>query len=344
MDKPTQHRISRKHCRDWMLKLFSLCLGVLVWFLVVGTDQMDMSITVPLEVLNLPKDLVIYNQYQKEVLVTLRGPRTIMQELRNRNTSVPVDLSKAKPDTIVLNTDRLAVPLPSGISILRIQPASITLSIDQLVEKQIPISAVTDGEVSDGYMLKNLTLAPDKILVSGPQKIVSREEELKTYLINLNGLSHSATFPVHLDLTPDFMELIGETTVVVKLTVAEKFVEKKIRKIPINIRDTKEEIRVKPDSVSVVASIPKPLIEETPELAMLFRASVSAEEEDTLPCLVPVTVNSVSVPNHEPIRIISQYPLEVEISAVGTTKKETKKETKQDKQKKTEKAGKGKQT
>ncbi|MCI5223789.1 MAG: YbbR-like domain-containing protein, partial [Candidatus Electrothrix sp. AR4] len=221
MIKHLTYRIQRINYKDVLLKFFSLCLGILVWFFVVGTDQMDMNMTIPIELLNLPKNLVIYNQYQKEVSVALRGPRSIVQELRNRNTSLPVDLSTAKPDTIVLNTDSLSLPLPSGISILRMQPASITLSIDQLVEKHIPITAVTEGKVSPGYTLEGLTLNPDRILVSGAQQLISREESLKTYVINLNGLNHSVTLPVHLDLTSDFMELIGETTVIAKLTVKD---------------------------------------------------------------------------------------------------------------------------
>lgn len=213
--------------KDLLLKLISLALGILVWFLAVGTDQIDVSMNIPIEVLNLPKNLVIYNQYQKEISVTLRGPRGIIQELRNRPPSLSLDLSKATSDTVVLNTETLSFPLPSGISILRMQPASITLSIDKLLERQIPVTAVTEGDVAKGYILKEISLTPDKILVSGPESLVTLEQSLKTYMINLSGLDHSTTLPVHLDLSPEFMELIGETTVVAKLAVADKFVEKK---------------------------------------------------------------------------------------------------------------------
>ena len=274
---------------------------------------------IPIEVLNLPKNLVIYNQYQKEISVTLRGPRGIIQELRNRPPSLSLDLSKATSDTVVLNTETLSFPLPSGISILRMQPASITLSIDKLLERQIPVTAVTEGDVAKGYILKEISLTPDKILVSGPESLVTLEQSLKTYMINLSGLDHSTTLPVHLDLSPEFMELIGETTVVAKLAVADKFVEKKVKKIPINIRDVEQEVQVKPDSITVVAGIPEKLISETPVLSMLFRASVSAGPGE-FPRQAPVTVNGVSVPGHEPIRIISYSPTEVQLSL--TKKKE----------------------
>jgi len=308
-----QLRLKKKiNYKDLLLKLISLALGTLIWFLAVGTDQIDVSMNIPIEVLNLPKNLVIYNQYQKEISVTLRGPRGIIQELRNRPPSLSLDLSKATSDTIVLNTETLSFPLPSGISILRMQPASITLSIDKLLERQIPVTAVTEGDVAKGYILKEISLTPDKILISGPESLVTLEETLKTYMIDLSGLDHSTTLPVHLDLSPEFMELIGETTVIAKLAVVDKFVEKKVKKIPINIRDVEQEVQVKPDYITVVAGIPEKLISETPVLSMLFRASVSAGPGE-LPRQVPVTVNGVSVPGHEPIRIISYSPAEVKV-------------------------------
>ncbi|CAK8715923.1 YbbR-like domain-containing protein [Candidatus Electrothrix laxa] len=309
--------------KDLLLRLISLALGILVWFLAVGTDQIDVSMNIPIEVLNLPKNLVIYNQYQKEISVTLRGPRGIIQELRNRPPSLSLDLSKATSDTIVLNTETLSFPLPSGISILRMQPASITLSIDKLLERQIPVTAVTEGDVAEGYILKEVSLNPDKILVSGPASLVNQEQTLETYVINLSGLNRSTTLPVHLDLSPELMELIGEITVVAKLAVADKFVEKKVQKIPINIRDAEQEVRVKPNSITVVADIPEKLISETPVLSMLFRAFVSAGGGD-FPLQVPVTVNGVSVPGHEPIRIISYSPTEVELSLVKKIMKKKK--------------------
>ncbi|MCI5130132.1 MAG: hypothetical protein D3904_01115 [Candidatus Electrothrix sp. EH2] len=303
------------HYKDLLLKLLSLALGILIWFLAVGTDQMDASMDIPIEVLNLPKNLVIYNQYRKEVSVTLRGPRGIIQEVRNRPPSLLLDLSEAKPDTIVLSTESLSLPLPSGISVLRMQPASITLSIDKLVERDIPLTAVTEGDVAEGYVLQDVLLNPDKISVAGPESLVVQEKTLKTYVINLSDLNHSTTLPVHLDLSPEFMDLIGETTVVAKLVVADKFVEKEIPNIPINIRDTEHEARVKPDSITVVARIPEKLISETPVLSMLFRASVNAGAGE-FPRQVPVTVTGISVPGHEPIQIISHKPAEITLSLV----------------------------
>lgn len=307
-------------CKERLLQLFSLGLGTLIWFLVVGADQMDMTITVPIEVLNLPKNLVISGQQQKEVNVTLRGPRSIMQEMRSRRLSLPVDLTKTGPDTLVISAESLALPLPSGIAVVRMQPASITLSVDQLAQKHIPVTAETEGKIAPGYMLKELALNPDRILVSGPKKLLDEQETLKTHPINLNGISHSAALPVRLNLSPDFLSLLGETTVVANIAVREKFAEKIIHKIPITVSDAEAPVTVKPDTVSVFASIPESLLADGADPPALFRASVEINGEE-LPQKAPVSVTSLSVPGHEPIEIKSHTPLEAEIVLAKPDKK-----------------------
>ncbi|WP_417908536.1 YbbR-like domain-containing protein [Candidatus Electronema sp. PJ] len=280
---------------------------------------MAMTLTVPIEFLNLPKHLVIYNQYQKEVNVTLSGPRSIMQEMRSRTLSLPVDLAEAKPDTVVLKTDNLVLPLPGGVSVVRMQPASITLSIDKLVEKQIPIMTETQGKVPHGYALQEIVLSPDNILVSGPQTLLERQQVLKTHLINLEGMMESSTIPVHLALSPELANLIGETSVAAKITVKEKIVEKIIHGIPISIRDTAGPVELKPDVISVFASIPEGLVADTLALPMLFRASIYVGSGE-LPRIAPVEVFAVAVPGHEVTVIKSYTPQEVELLPPGSSR------------------------
>jgi hypothetical protein len=302
----------RSRCKELLLVFVSLCLGVMIWFLVVGADQMDMSLTVPIEILNLPKQLVIYNQYQKEVSVTLRGPRSIMQEMRSRNLSLPVDLSKAGPDTVVINTDSLPLPLPSGLAILRMQPASITLSIDQLVQKHIPVTAETEGKVAPGHELTDIVLSPDRIPVSGPKTLLERQQTLKTYAISLEGMTHSVTTPVHLNLSPELASLIGETTVAAKIAVKEKIAEKIIHNIPVAARDAEGPVTLKPDVISVFASISESLLAETAVPPSLFKASVYVGSGE-LPRRAPVEVFAVPTPGHEQTMIKSYTPQEVDI-------------------------------
>jgi hypothetical protein len=48
--KPDFSRLTR----HWLLKLLSLVIGASLWYFVVGEDQVEMAVTVPIELHNLP--------------------------------------------------------------------------------------------------------------------------------------------------------------------------------------------------------------------------------------------------------------------------------------------------
>lgn len=299
--------------KNWLLKVISLCLAIMLWYFVVGEDQVDITIQVPIEVINLPGSLTISNQFKKNIEVAVRGPRSLIQDLKNRNISRPVDLSDAQPGTIVIKNDEKSIPFPKGVTVLRLQPANITLLLDKLAQKTFPIDPVTEGEVAKGYELKKLYLDPDQLVISGPKSIIDKDLALKTYVIKLDGLDRSTTLQVHLNLDQNFLDLIGETVVTAVLEVKEKLAERTVENIPVNVRESDVPVTVQPNSVTVQAKIPVNLISDTPELSMLFRASVSAKDIK-YPRQVQVSVNGVTVPGHDPVQVITMEPKEVLIT------------------------------
>jgi len=306
----TEYKFAQK---NWLLKVISLCLAIMLWYFVVGEDQVDITIQIPIEVINLPSTLTISNQYKKNIEVSVRGPRSLIQDLKNRNITRPVDLSEAKPGTIVIKNDEKSIPFPKGITVLRLQPANITLLLDELVQKTFPIEPVTEGEPAKGYELTKLYVDPDQLVISGPKSIIDKDITLKTYVINLNGLDRSTTLQVHLNLNQEFLDLVGETVVNAVLEVREKLAERTIENIPVNVRESNLPVTIQPNTITVRAKIPEKLIQDTPELAMLFRASVSAKDIKT-PRQVPVTVNGVNVPGHDPVQVLSMEPKEVTVT------------------------------
>jgi YbbR domain-containing protein len=307
--KPDFSRLTR----HWLLKLLSLVIGASLWYFVVGEDQVEMAVTVPIELHNLPADLVIANQYRKDIEVTVRGPRRLIQEMRQQHISRPVDLGKARPGSMVIQNDSTSIRFPQGIAVQRLQPANITLLVDRLVEKEFPITAVTRGKPAAGYVFEEVVLNPARIAVTGPQTYLAAETALETHRINLDGLTTSSQFQVHLNLSDALVKLIGETVVQANVVIREAMVRRRVEGIPVNARGYGQEgMRIVPPTVTVEADIPELVAQETPEPAMLFRAVLSGELDLETGELV-VMVNGISLPGHAPIVIRSFTPQKVRI-------------------------------
>lgn len=304
MRKPPDLSPFSKH---WQLKLLSLIIGASLWFSVVGEDRVDITVTIPLELRNLPATLVIANQYRKDIEVVINGPRRLIQEVRQQNISRPIDLSKAEPGAMVIKNNAESIPLPRGITVQRVQPANITLLVDRLARKDFAIVPITKGKPAAGFILESLTFNPPQITVTGPQSVLEKEDALKTTVINLEGVDSSSTFQVHLDLSEALLRLIGETVIEANVALKEVMVRKTVRGIPINRKEAKSSVKFSPPTVTVEAEIPEHIVRITPELNMLFRASITASPDKTGQ-EVQILVTGVNLPGHSPITILKITP------------------------------------
>jgi len=298
--------------KHWSLKLLSLLISASLWYFVVAEDRLDLVVTIPIELRNLPSNLIVGNQYKKDIEVVVSGPRRLIQEMRQQNISRPVDLSKAEPGLMMVNNDEDSIPLPNGITVQRVQPANITLLIDRLVRKDFPIIPVTKGKPAAGFELESLTLKPPHITVSGPQAVLEKENALKTSVIDLGGLDSSGALQAHLNLNEALLNLIGETVIEANVILKETMLKKTVRGIPIDGKSIGPTTKFSPATVTVEAEIPERIVRITSELSSLFRASVGPPPNKGSG-ETPVLVRGVNLPGHSPILIHAVTPNEVRL-------------------------------
>ena len=265
--------------KNWVLKLISFFFAFFLWYFVVGEDKIDKTFNIPVEILNLPANLTISNQFKNELELTVNGPRGLMRNLAVQRISRPIDLSRAEPGTKVFQNTIDSISLPRGVRLLRVKPTDIILQLDKLVKKNIPILYLTTGSLPDGFELISITLDPASIPVTGPEPSVGHVDSISTATIDLSRLTTSTTRPVALKLTPTIKDLVGEPIVTAAIVIKEKMEQKTIENIPIKLLlSGKKTYTLKPDDVTVVARIPYTTLRKTKDLKTLFRARIMGVE------------------------------------------------------------------
>jgi hypothetical protein len=270
----------RLQYKEWILKFVSICLAVLLWSFVGGEDIVEKNVMVPVEVINMPKNLIISNKFKKDIAVTVKGPRSLLMEMEKRVITRQIDLSDATPGTKVIAIENESVNVSRNVEVLRVQPSSIILSLDKLIQKEFAINPVTSGMITQGFVLESLTLDPDVITFTGPQTVLSRVDVLKTTPININGLFESVQQQIPLDLEPAIVDLIGETSVTASIKIAFDMVEKTFKNLPVNVTFDGAPVEVVPEKVSVTMKIPKMIIKKKMDFTSLFSVTAVEEEGD----------------------------------------------------------------
>ncbi len=306
MKSVNTRKISRLWSKEWILKFVSLCLAALLWYFVGGEDLVEKNVMVPVEVINMPKDLIISNKFKKEIAVTVKGPRSLIVEMGRKEIHRQVDLSDASPGTKVVAIENDSVPVSRGIEVLRVQPSSIILSLDKLIQREFPVNAVTTGSVSTGFVLMDLKLDPDVLTITGPQTVLSQVAVLKTVPINVNGLFESVQHQIPLDLEPAIVDLIGETSVTADITINYDTVEKTLAKLPVKVVSGGFLQEVTPSKVKVTMRIPKIIIKKKMDFASLFTVTGVEEDESGTLRVQIIPSSDLTVPL-EVVEIEPQY-------------------------------------
>lgn len=288
-------------------------LAIVLWALVGGEDTIEKTVNVPVEIINLPRGLVISNQYKKKIEVSLTGPRSVILDMADRNIVRQVDLSKATPGTMVVNNDVGHIDVPRSLTVQRVQPPSIILSIDKLVQKQYAVVANTVGDVAPGFEVKGIRMNPEYIMITGPGSVLSQLGSLQTSYISLDGLRRSEQLQVPLELSPAIVSLIGETSVTadieVALVVAVKTVE-----LPL-VTDERG-VDLFPKTVSVTAGFPKILLDKGKKARDLLVAHAERDGQTDQFKVIVMPQNNEEFP----VEIISVVPLRVGEASAGKAK------------------------
>ena len=266
--------------KDWILRVVSLGLALVLWYFVGGEDIVNKNIMVPVEIINLPRDLVISNQFKKEIEVSVTGPRSQVLDMGSHAITRQVDLADATPGTMVLENTNDVISVPRGVKVLRIQPKSVILSLDKMIQKQFPVNPVTSGTLAPDYILKKIRMEPDSISITGPETVLAPFEVLRTKPIDINGLRASTEIQVPLELDPVIVDLIGATTITASLEIIEETVQKKISRLPVEVKKDGVLQRVTPATVTITIALPKTLLRDKVDLHSLFKVTATGKQKD----------------------------------------------------------------
>ncbi len=244
---------------NWGLKLVSLAFAVLLWFFVVGEEKAEVTLSIPLEIVNVPPRMVIANDPPPYIEVRAYGPRNLLRNLTLQGLSKVIDLRGAKAGEMIIHLSPESLALPSGVRTRRIQPATIQIVLDWLLEKTVEIEPVIVGTVAPYYEIAGWEVNPKKVLVSGPAREIKALDKVRTLPIDLKGATKDVLADTALDvegLHISLPERVGLVQVAVHIRPIQG--EKRITHVPVQF-DKKAVERVWPPVVTCM--LKGPLVE-----------------------------------------------------------------------------------
>lgn len=180
-------RIKKFFKNNLALKVFSLIVGVLLWFYVqiaqnpeVSYDILEVPITITGEA-NINSDGFVVSEIPKNLKtnVTVSAKRSMIHRLDAADLTAVVDVSQCG------DTGDFLLPVKvrsndSEITVVSKTPSNISLYIDRIVTVDKIINVSFDGTLEQGYYIdkENVTINPSKATIKTPELESDRVSEI----------------------------------------------------------------------------------------------------------------------------------------------------------------------
>ncbi|HEX2955376.1 MAG TPA: diadenylate cyclase [Chitinispirillaceae bacterium] len=176
------------------VKIASVSFAVLFWLaLAFKVETVNRIFTVPVECRNLPKYMVVENQYPTEVQISVSG---IERAFNFDPTSLVVsfDMSSVADGEKSIKIERDNINLPEGIKIQKINPHTITFVSKRFAPVDVPVRCRLSGNIKHGYKLIETKVQPSTIKLLVPTaRLKSKFEEVYTEPLRLEQLTDNST-------------------------------------------------------------------------------------------------------------------------------------------------------
>lgn len=296
---------------NWLLKITALVLALIFWSIVRGDPGVERVLTIPLEV-RIPAGMEITNERPTSVDVTLRGNFSGIWFAQG----VPIcSLNMEGVDEgehiVPLGADNVQIPRASSLEVLRVNPARITLIIEKVILKEVPINAPVRGKPFPGYEVYGKTLSPENAVISGPRSHVEKINKVSTEPISVDGQKQPVLALVNLDI-PDNMVRVAVSSPI-EVSVAVGVIRRMITvpQVPVLIEDSA--YQVMPARISVQLLVPTTFQQKLSSSDLSATVSVNEIDAAKLPIKVKPYVR-LTTPPDPAIEIKGIWPPEVTLS------------------------------
>ena len=175
-------KLLRKLTKTLPSLLTALFFAIAVWVYAVTasdpTETRNFPQSVRLDIIGLDPNLMIVNEIDEEVDLSIRAPSTILDQLENERSlvSVTLDLSGLEAGVHTL-TPQVNIGL-SPSEVVKLEPSSIFIKLDSVVTETFPISAKTTGNPAVGFELQEAELSSTTAQVTGPQSLMDAIDQV----------------------------------------------------------------------------------------------------------------------------------------------------------------------
>ncbi len=284
-----------------------------LWLLVnAGERDTEKTLVVPVELRNLPPQLMVMGPQTDSVDLQVMGPRTLLGRFNPKK--ITLDLSRVRPGPASFRIEADLLRLPRGVKVRRISPSQVNLEIAAIIRRTVPVHVGLVGKPPHGYRVKEVEVMPDTVEVVGPGPQVEKIEAVSTTPIDVGHFTQSQTQDLQLRGLEGDLLTANVDRVRARIEIQEVMMTQEFRRVKIEIKNAAFRAVSTPSQVDVTVRGPQRLVEQL----KLWDGEIFVDASGQGPGTVTLPINVLLPPR---IELVSQEPTEVELKLLPDNQK-----------------------
>jgi YbbR domain-containing protein len=197
MLKSLRHFFRKYVLNNAALKMVSLAVAVLLWWVVGRDPTIEIPMTIPLEFHHAPDSLEMNSEYPLQAQITVRGPERLLRQINASEVHAVIDLQGAAPGERTFDLTPRQIHVPRNVEVMQVAPAQFHISFDHSATRSVDVEPRIIGSLLSGYGITNVKADPSQIMIVGPEKRVDGIENALTDPVDATGVVGKATFTTH---------------------------------------------------------------------------------------------------------------------------------------------------
>jgi YbbR domain-containing protein len=251
----------------WPVKILALAAAVLLFVFNRMNNLEQRVLDLPLEVI-LPDGFVLADRLQEHAVVTVRGESEgALRGAGPDEFRAYVDLTgfhKEGTFVVPVQYGRRGGARPSDAFVDRVEPTEVTVSLERVAEKSLPVVANISGTPEKGYSLNQYTITPPIVRMRGPRSVVDATTSVQTEEINLAGITGDYKTRIGLLAPSSLVSFVGTSRVEFYGIISKVIVTREFDDVPIELEnaDPRYEWEVRPPFGRLVVKGPEVDLDE----------------------------------------------------------------------------------
>ena len=199
---------------NFWLKVLSLLIAVALWMAIAPEQEpAEVEVQVPIEFQHVPAHLEISSITIPEAQIRVRGPESVIHNLRSTDIHAELELADAKPGERTFDLTAQQIRHSREIHVVQVVPGQVHLAFDMRLTREVEIRPRITGSFVQGEQIGKVLVDPQRISITGPQHHVEEVDAATTDPIDVSGTTGQASF-VTMAYVPDpLVQVIDPTPV-----------------------------------------------------------------------------------------------------------------------------------